>query len=148
MFIQTGGTFDKDYPKTTQGYAFEITEPAAKRILEKAKPSLVFRIQSILKKDSQDITDADRQQIANAVKATPETRIVVTHGSDALLETAAFLAKRVPGKTIVLTSALLPEKFRDSDAAFNLGMAVGAVQSLPAGIHVAFSGLVLRRLTK
>ncbi len=98
-------------PKSMKGYAFEISEPAAERILATAKAGEKIRVQSVLKKDSRDITDADRQLLADACNAAPENRIAITHGTDTLLQTAAYLATRVHGKTIVLTGAFLPEKF-------------------------------------
>lgn len=144
IIITTGGTIDKDYPKPTGGYAFEMGEPAAKRVLAASRASIKYKVIEVMKKDSQDIDDIDRQSIAEACMSARSTRIVITHGTDTMLDTARYLAKRVNDKTIVLTGALKPERFRDSEAAFNIGLALGAVQSLDEGVYIAMSGLVLR----
>ena len=141
LFIQTGGTIDKDYPKTSKGYAFEITTPAVERILKRARPGFEYEVLPLLQKDSLDISQDDRQLLKNTCIESPYDKIVITHGTDTIYETAVFLCG-IPGKTIVLTGAFLPERFKDSDADFNLGMAVSAVNNSPEGIYVALSGLV------
>ncbi|MDO9575611.1 MAG: asparaginase domain-containing protein, partial [bacterium] len=87
-FIQTGGTIDKDYPKLAKGYGFEIGEPAVKRILEKVNPNFGFEIISILKKDSLDITDEDREKIYEVCVKADSDKIIITHGTDTMIETA------------------------------------------------------------
>lgn len=139
LFIQTGGTIDKAYPNTNLGYAFEIDEPAFDRILKRAQVNLDYEVISALRKDSTDVTDADRLKLKNFIKDSGHNRIVITHGSDTLIETARFM-ENLGGKTIVLTASFLPEAFKDSDADFNLGMAVAAVQSLKAGSYIAMNG--------
>ncbi len=139
VFMQTGGTIDKDYPKATGGYAFEIGEPAAKRILQKVSPNFDFEVISVLSKDSQDITEGDREKIHDACKKTEADKIIVTHGTDTMLETAEKLSS-IKDKVVVLTGAMKPEKFVDSDAAFNLGTAVGAINLLSQGVYVAMNG--------
>ena len=143
LFLQTGGTIDKDYPQgeADHGYAFKIGAPGFAAVLARAKRPPPWRTATVLQKDSLDITDADRAAIRQAVLDAPETRIVITHGTDTMRQTAAALAD-VPAKTIVLTGAMLPEKFRDSDADFNLGMAVAAADWLPAGVYIALDGEV------
>lgn len=141
-FIQTGGTIDKDYPKSNKGWAFEIDEPAYLRILTKLNPSFQYSSFTLLKKDSMEITQADRVQLLDLCKSIKHSRIIITHGTDSLLETAQFLAK-ITDKVLVLTGAMLPERFSNSDAPINLGIAIGAVQSLSVGIYVAMHGLVL-----
>jgi L-asparaginase len=143
LVIQTGGTIDKDYPKTTRGYAFEIDEPAAARILARVNPACAYRVVTAARKDSLELTDDDRREILRACAEAPELRIVVTHGTDTMIETARALAS-VEGKVIVLTGAMRPERFSNSDAAFNLGVAVGAVQALAPGVYVAMHGGVHR----
>jgi L-asparaginase len=143
VFIQTGGTIDKDYPRTQKGYAFEIGEPAVKRILEKARPGFDFQVISLLKKDSLDLTEKDRDRIFEACQKTDADRIVVTHGTDTVIETAKKLS-RIRNKAIVLTGAMKPERFLDSDASFNVGAAVGALNVLDSGVYVAMNGRVLR----
>ena len=108
LFIQTGGTIDKDYPRTTAGYAFEITTPAVQRILESIQPSFEYEILPLLQKDSLDMTDDDRSTIYNACLKSDLKKIIITHGTDTLIETAQKLAS-IKGKTIVLTAAKLPE---------------------------------------
>jgi L-asparaginase len=140
-FIQTGGTIDKDYPRATGGYAFEIGEPAVKRILQRINPNFDFEIISILKKDSLDITEEDKKKIYDTCEKTEANRIVVTHGTDTMIETAEKLSS-IKGKVIVLTGAMKPEKFIDSDASFNLGSAVGAVNILQKGVYIAMNGKI------
>lgn len=140
-FVQTGGTIDKDYPKTVKGYAFEIAEPAVKRILQKVNPNFEFEIISLLKKDSLDITDTDREKILEACIKANNSKIIITHGTDTMLETAEKL-KDLKEKVIVLTGAMRPEKFSDSDASFNIGTAIGAINLLEAGIYIAMNGRI------
>ncbi len=139
--IQTGGTIDKDYPKSMGGDAFEIGEPAAKRIFAGAKHSHEVVFYELLKKDSLDITNTDRQLLADFCNGLNEQSIIITLGSDTLLETASFLAERTR-KTIILTASMIPERFKDSDADFNLGMAVAGIQLLDSGVYVAIQGLI------
>ncbi|MFA6216022.1 MAG: asparaginase domain-containing protein [Patescibacteria group bacterium] len=141
VFIQTGGTIDKDYPKTTQGYAFEISEPAVKRILAKVNPNFEHEVISLLKKDSLDITPDDRDKIFETCKAVTGDKIIITHGTDTMIETAEKLGE-LKGKTIVITGAMRPEKFSDSDASFNVGFAMAAVETLSAGVYIVMNGRV------
>ena len=142
-FIQTGGTIDKDYPKITKGYAFEIAEPAVTRILEKLSPSFAYEVLSILKKDSLDITGEDRRKILHTCKKVNSRKIIITHGTDTMLETAKVLSE-IKDKTIVITGAMRPERFSNSDAPINPGLAICAVQTLESGVFIAMHGLVLR----
>jgi len=141
LFIQTGGTIDKDYPKTKRGYAFEIGESAVRRILQKVNPNFDFEIISILKKDSLDITEEDRKRIHETCQKAQSNKIVITHGTDTMIETAKKLS-RIKNKVIVLTGAMRPEKFSDSDAAFNVGTAVGAINILNDGVYIAMNGRI------
>ena len=140
LFIQTGGSIDKDYPKEKR-YSFDISEPAAKRILSRVDINFEFEIKSVLKKDSLDMTEADREKIYNACVKAKEDKIIITHGTDTIIQTAKKL-KSIKNKVIVLTGAVKPEVFSGSDADFNLGMAVGAVNVLKKGIYIAISGRV------
>ena len=138
-----GGTIDKDYPRTTKGYAFEIDEPAAERVLAGLPfPGIAWRVESICRKDSTEIVEDDRKALVDAVRRAPEARLVVTHGTDTLIETAQYVAKSGAGdgKAIAFTGAMKPERFKDSDAPFNVGTAVGAVAVLPAGSVVVVMG--------
>jgi L-asparaginase len=141
-FVQTGGTIDKDYPKTTLGYAFEITTPAVERILQKVNPTFEFEILSAFKKDSTEITDEDRQKLLDIIQDVKNDKIIITHGTDTMLQTAEKLSV-IKDKTIVITGAMRPEKFSDSDAPFNVGMAVGAIGALSSGIYIAMHGRMI-----
>lgn len=144
-FIQTGGTIDKDYPQgaINHGYEFEITDPAFIPILARAKPDFEYEIISVLKKDSLDITEEDRIRIYDLISSSVNNKFVITHGTDTIHLTAEKLSK-ISDKTIVLTGAMLPEKFYDSDADFNLGMAVGGVETLPYGVYICLYGNLVK----
>ena len=140
-FIQTGGTIDKDYPKTRKGYAFEIGEPAVKRILEKVHPNFDFEVISLLRKDSLDMTEEDRAIIHQACRCADADKVVITHGTDTMIETARKLSG-IKSKVIILTGAMKPEKFSDSDASFNVGAAIGAINLLTDGVYIAMNGRI------
>ncbi len=140
-FIQTGGTIDKDLPKVSKGYSFEIGAPAVIKILEKVKPNFTYEIIPLLQKDSLDLNAKDREKILKACQNTKGDKIVVTHGTDTMTKTAEVLSK-IKNKTIVLTGAMRPEKFADSDAMFNAGAAIAAVGLLPCGVYIAMNGKV------
>jgi L-asparaginase len=140
--ICTGGTIDKDYSCELGGYNFEVGEPAVKRVLDRLRNvNFRYEVHSVVRKDSLDMTPEDRQAIARACRECADDRILVTHGTDTMLETAAVLST-IKDKTIVMTGAMRPEKFIDSDAEFNFGLAVGALNVLPPGVYVAMSGRV------
>lgn len=141
-FIQTGGTLDKDYPQITNGWAFEITTPAFDRILEDLNPNFEWESYSACRKDSTEITGQDRQQLKQLIAECEADKIIVTHGTDTMPETASCLAS-LASKTIVITGAMRPERFSNSDAKINLGMAIAAVQCQPAGVYIAMHGLVI-----
>lgn len=143
LFMQTGGTIDKDYPENddNHGYAFSVGDAAFLHILERADPDFSYKMTTIVKKDSLDLTDQDRADIKQALLDAKEERIVVTHGTDTIHVTAKEISD-IKGKTIVLTGARLPEKFYDSEADFNLGMAAAGAQILPPGIYIALYGLI------
>jgi len=135
----TGGTIDKVYFDAKGGY--EVGVPMVQRILQDARVLVDVSVTELLRKDSLQMTDADRDTIRQALVDSVTTRIIVTHGTDTMIETARVL-KAVRDKTIVLTGALQPARFTDSDAPFNLGMAMAAVQTLPAGVYVVANGTV------
>lgn len=141
LFIQTGGTIDKDYPLLTRGYPFEITEPAVQRILENINPSFDFEILPLLQKDSLVLTDDDREKILDACINTDVKKIIITHGTDTIIETAQKLSG-IKDKVIILTGALRPERFSNSDASFNIGVAIGAINVLEDGIYIAMNGKI------
>jgi len=135
----TGGTIDKVYFDAKGGY--EVGAPMVRQILEHGRVIGEIPIVELLRKDSLEMTAADRIAIRGAIAASDATRVVVTHGTDTMVETALAL-QGIAGKTIVLTGALQPARFADSDAEFNLGLAIGAVQALPAGVYIAANGQV------
>ena len=138
-FIATGGTIDKVYFDAKSEYA--VGPPQVQEILQDANVTFEFEVESVLAKDSLDLTDADRRLIREHVAAAPDDRIVVTHGTDTMVETARGL-KGIPGKTIVLTGSMQPARFRNTDAVFNLGAAIAAVQTLPPGVYLAMNGRI------
>jgi L-asparaginase len=135
--LTTGGTIDKVYFDAKGGY--EVGAPMVRQILANGRVLIDIDVLEVLRKDSLDMTDADRAGIGRAVSACDAGRIVITHGTDTMVETAAVL-RGISGKTIVLTGALQPGRFADSDAPFNLGMALAAVQALPHGVYIAANG--------
>ena len=141
LFIQTGGTIDKDYPKSVKGYAFEIGEPAVKRILEKIKPSFDYEILPLIKKDSIELTEDDRRKLYEVCANADANKIIITHGTDTIIETAEYISG-IRNKTIILTGAFKPERFKDSDAEFNVGAATGAVSPLGPGVYVCMNGRI------
>ena len=142
LFIQTGGTIDKDYPHTSKGWAFEIHKPAVIRILKKLNPSFSYEIISVLKKDSLEIDNNDRKLLLETCQNANENKIIITHGTDTMEETAIYLSV-LKNKTIIITGAMRPEKFSDSDADLNIGMAIAGIQSLSNGIYIAMHGLII-----
>ena len=139
IIFTTGGTIDKVYFDAKGGY--EVGAPMVHEILARARIQDAVPVRELLRKDSLELDDPDRQAIRAAVAATDDPRVVITHGTDTMVETALVL-RDLPGRTIVLTGALQPGRFTDSDAPFNLGMAIAAVQTLPPGIWLAVNGRV------
>ena len=141
VIVTTGGTIDKAYFDALSTY--QIGEPVVKKLLDTANVTHPYRIVELLRKDSLELTDEDRQRLKETVAALDSHRVVITHGTDTMTDSATVLAA-IPGKTIVLTGALSPARFSDSDATFNIGMAFAAAQTLPAGVYVAMNGRVFR----
>ena len=139
VIITTGGTIDKIYfdDKST----FQIGEPQIGDILSALGVAFAFDVVPLLRKDSLHMDDADRMQIRAAIEAQPHRHVLVTHGTDTMVETARAL-EGLQGKVVVLTGALNPALFKGSDAVFNIGCAVGAVQSLPDGVYIAMNGRI------
>ena len=138
-FITTGGTIDKVYFDAKSEY--EVGPPQVADLLHEANVNFQFEIESVLRKDSLDMTDADRELIRQRVAGDPIARIVVTHGTDTMVETARKLVG-IPGKTIVLTGSMQPARFRVTDAEFNIGTAVAAVQALAPGVYIVMNGRI------
>lgn len=137
--IAVGGTIDKVYFDAKSRY--EVGPPNIARILGELNLSISYTVNPLLRKDSLDLTDADRQLIYDAVLADPSPRILITHGTDTMITTARHLAA-IPAKTIVLTGAMEPALFKTSDAVFNIGCALAAVQILPPGVYIAMNGAI------
>lgn len=145
-FIQAGGTIDKDYlaTNTNHGYNFTISNPAFKKILTNIEPKFNYEILTATKKDSLDLTDIDRQIIFDTCKKAKYRNIIITHGTDTLKTTAEKLDK-IANKIIVLTGAMRPAKFLDSDAEFNLGVAIGTTScGLNDGVYIAMHGCLFK----
>ena len=137
--VTTGGTIDKIYFDDKSDY--QIGEPQIGRMLNELDVGFRFTVIPLIRKDSLHITDEDRDLLRSGIAAQEASRVLVTHGTDTMIETARVLAD-IPDKTIVLTGALSPARFRGSDAEFNIGCAVGAVQCLPAGVYIAMNGRI------
>ena len=134
----TGGTFDKEYDEIRGRLFFRDSHVMEMLALGRCK--LDLEIRTLMMIDSLEMTEADREIIVKQCDEAAEKRIVITHGTDTMEVTARVLAKRVTGKTIVLTGAMIPYKFGSSDGLFNLGSALAFVQSLPPGVYVAMNG--------
>jgi L-asparaginase len=134
----TGGTFDKTYDEIRGRLSFGDTHVA--EMLRLGRSRLPVSIRTLMMVDSLEMTDADRELIVRNCAQCAETCIVITHGTDTMVETAAALARGVPGKTIVLTGAMIPYAFGSSDGLFNLGSALSFVQVLPPGVYIAMNG--------
>jgi L-asparaginase len=136
--LVTGGTFDKDYDEIDGTLFFKETHVA--EMLRLGRCRVDVAIETVMLIDSLQMSAADRARVAERCRSCPETEIVVTHGTDTMVETAAVLAAHAPGKTIVLTGAMIPYAFGSSDGLFNLGSALSFVQLLPPGVYVAMNG--------
>src|SRR4029453_11044664 len=141
VIVTPGGTIDKAYFDALSTY--QIGEPVVKKLLELANVTHPYQIVELLRKDSLELTDEDRERLKETVAALDAQRVVITHGTDTMTDSAKVLAA-IPGKTIVLTGALSPARFTESDATFNIGMAFAAAQTLSAGVYVAMNGRVFR----
>lgn len=135
----TGGTIDKVYFDALSEY--QIGSAALPNILRENNVYAAHRVTQLMRKDSLEITDKDRADIRVAVDVSDANMILVTHGTDTMIETAKVLAD-IADKTIVLTGAMQPATLRNSDAEFNVGFALAAVQSLPHGVYVAMNGQI------
>jgi L-asparaginase len=134
----TGGTFDKTYDEIRGRLSFGDTH--LPEMLRLGRSKVEVSIRTLMMVDSLDMTDADRELIVRHCASCDHSRIVVTHGTDTMVETAAALACGAPGKTIVLTGAMIPYAFGSSDGLFNLGSALSFAQVLPPGVYIAMNG--------
>lgn len=135
----TGGTIDKTY--FDQKDIYQVGEPQVAGILERANVVVDFEVSSLMKKDSLELDNTDRQILRDAILSEQSRHIIVTHGTDTMIETAVFL-QNIPNKTIVLTGSMYPAQYRDSDAVFNLGCTLIAAQILESGVYIAMNGRI------
>jgi L-asparaginase len=139
LVLTTGGTIDKQYFDASSKYT--IVGTMMSRLLEIGRVLHPFEIEEVVRKDSLEMDDADRALIASRAAAASASRIVITHGTDTMAETARALAG-ITGKTIVLVGALAPARFAETDAPFNLGMAFATVQVAQPGVYITMNGTV------
>lgn len=135
----TGGTIDKIYFDDKSDY--QVGLPVIGDLLKRENVAFEFTVTSLMKKDSLHMDDSDRDRVREAVASSPAAQVLITHGTDGMVATAQALAS-IQHKTIVLTGSLSPAAFQYSDAIFNIGCAIGAVQSKPAGVYIAMNGKV------
>jgi len=136
--LVTGGTFDKEYNERTGQLYFKDTHIADMLRLGRSRVEVTIRTMMMI--DSMEMTEADRALIVQNCAQSDQDRIVITHGTDTMTDTAAAIAQSVSGKTIVLTGAMIPYAFGSSDGLFNLGSALSFVQTLPPGVYIAMNG--------
>lgn len=140
--VATGGTFDKHYNELTGVLGFSDSHLPA--VIERTRMTVPVQLDLLPLLDSLDMQDEDRARVLAACQGAAENAIVIIHGTDTMRETAAVLGAAKLGKTIVLTGAMIPYEIANSDALFNLGVAVGVAQVLPAGVYVAMNGQVFQ----
>lgn len=144
LVITCGGTFDKEYGTGAGVQNFTFGEsPAARRILHRARADGIY-VTVCLKKDSLEMTNQDRELVRDLCVGGRETRIVITHGTDTMIETAKLIANTKIGKTIVITGSSQPAAMRETDADFNLGFALGVARVAGHGVYIAMNGKVFR----
>ena len=137
IFLATGGTIDKVYFDALS--TFQVGESMLSSMLEEVNVTLDYEVIQLMRKDSLEMTEEDRVMIRDLIKEHAESRFVVTHGTDTMVQTAQAIGQ-LPGKTVILTGALSPARFKGSDALFNLGSAVGAVQAIDEGTFISMNG--------
>lgn len=141
LILTTGGTIDKVYFDAAS--EFEVGEPTAPHIFQDVGADIEYELISLFRKDSLEITDEDRELIFQTCHTTPHRQILITHGTDTMAATAERL-REIEGKVIVLTGAMAPARFRVTDAIFNIGTAVGALQSAQNGVYLAMNGQLFK----
>jgi len=139
LVITTGGTMDKQYFDALSTY--QVSDSMVTALLRTARVTHPFRVVELMRKDSLELTDEDRALVAATIAQAPETSVVVTHGTDTMTHTAEAIGD-AEGKTVVLVGALAPARFAESDAAFNLGMAIACSQAASPGVYITMNGSV------
>jgi L-asparaginase len=142
LILVTGGTFDKEYNELSGELFFRDTH--VREMLALGRCRLTLNVRTLMMIDSLDMTAADRKTVADNCSRVDERNILITHGTDTMVETAKVIAETVKDKTIVLTGAMVPYKFGSSDGLFNLGSALAFVQTLPHGVYIAMNGKYFR----
>ena len=142
VILVTGGTFDKEYNEITGKLFFNDSH--IKEMLDLGRCKVPVHIKTLMLKDSLDMENIDRQLILDACLQTDSKKLVITHGTDTMTETAKFLSQHIKDKTIVFTGAMIPYKFGASDGLFNLGSALAATQTLNYGIYIAINGNIFK----
>jgi L-asparaginase len=137
--FSVGGTIDKVYFDRLSEY--QVGFPSVREILDGLPIAFEYEVESLLRKDSLDMDDVDRELVLHHVAADPNAKILITHGTDTMIETAQKLSA-ITDKCIVLTGAMEPARFRSSDAVFNVGVAVGGLSALPNGVYIAMNGRI------
>jgi len=136
----TGGTIDKQYDTINGQLVFQ--EPRMEELVKQSRCTLPLSMEKVMLVDSLHMSDDDRQAILKKCESLEEEKIIVTHGTDTMVETARLLGGSVRGKTVVLFGAMVPHAFGDSDALFNFGTAVAAVQAMPHGVYITMNGMI------
>ena len=139
QILTTGGTIDKVYFDAKS--SFQVGEPQISEVLREANLTVDYQVTPLMQKDSLELTPEDRKHIRQTIESSKSDHIVITHGTDTMVETGMAL-QDIPGKTIVLTGAMQPARFRNSDALYNIASALTAVQLLPAGVYIVMNGKV------
>ena len=137
--LTTGGTIDKVYFDKKSNY--EVGDPFVEELLHKMNVNISFKVKSLMKIDSLDMTDINREEILNYIMNSNANNFLITHGTDSIVETAIYL-KKISDKTIVLTGSLKPAIFIDNDAIFNVGSALTSAQILKKGVYIVINGQV------
>jgi L-asparaginase len=138
LILVTGGTFDKEYNELTGELFFKDTHVS--EMLKLGRNLVKTTVHTLMMKDSLNMTDADRRLISTFCAQAKQDHIIITHGTDTMADTARYIAKEIPGKTIIITGAMVPYKFGSSDGFFNLGSAMAFVQTLSKGVYIAMNG--------
>jgi len=138
LILVTGGTFDKEYNELTGELFFKDSHVS--EMLKLGRNLVKTTVHTLMMKDSLNMTDADRRLISTFCAESKQEHIIITHGTDTMADTARYLSKEIPGKTIIITGAMVPYKFGSSDGFFNLGSAMAFVQTLPKGVYIAMNG--------
>jgi L-asparaginase len=137
--LVTGGTFDKEYDELSGRLYFRDTH--LHEMLRLGRCRVPVEVRTVMMVDSLEMTAHDRELLVASCRQVPEQRVLITHGTDTMVETARTL-EGIPGKTVVLTGSMQPARFRNTDAVFNIGVAIGVVQCLPPGVYLAMNGRV------